>query len=83
MVRTMMDEGGGGGAAGAGGPQTAGGAADVVEEEKGVAQPGGQLVQGGRASTYVGATHFMAILEDVSLLFSSCPHWFFQGGKEI
>ncbi|EXF77191.1 fungal specific transcription factor domain-containing protein [Colletotrichum fioriniae PJ7] len=58
MVRTMMDEGGGG-------PQTAGGAADAVEEAKGVAQPGGQLVQGGRASTYVGATHFMAILEDI------------------
>ncbi|KAK7456191.1 hypothetical protein CaCOL14_004232 [Colletotrichum acutatum] len=61
MVRTMMDEGGGG-VAGVG-PQIA--AADAVVEEKGVAQPGGQLVQGGKASTYVGATHFMAILEDI------------------
>ncbi|KAG7057713.1 fungal specific transcription factor domain-containing protein [Colletotrichum scovillei] len=65
MVRTMMDEGGGVAGAGPGGPQTTGAAADAVEEEKGVAQPGGQLVQGGRASTYVGATHFMAILEDI------------------
>ncbi|KXH52920.1 fungal specific transcription factor domain-containing protein [Colletotrichum simmondsii] len=65
MVRTMMDEGGGVAGAGPGGPQTTGAAAEAVEEEKGVAQPGGQLVQGGRASTYVGATHFMAILEDI------------------
>ncbi|KAK1538194.1 fungal specific transcription factor domain-containing protein [Colletotrichum paranaense] len=66
MVRTMMDEGGGVAGAGPGGPQTTGAAVDAVqEEEKGIAQPGGQLVQGGRASTYVGATHFMAILEDI------------------
>ncbi|KXH65470.1 fungal specific transcription factor domain-containing protein [Colletotrichum salicis] len=62
MVRTMMDEGANGV-----GPQTAGtgAAAANAVEEKGVAQPGGQLVQGERASTYVGATHFMAILEDI------------------
>ncbi|OBR11853.1 C6 transcription factor [Colletotrichum higginsianum IMI 349063] len=57
MVRTMMDEG----AVAAAEPQDSSvGIADV-----GVAQPGGQFVQGERASTYVGATHFMAVLEDI------------------
>ncbi|TQN69246.1 Fusarisetin A cluster transcription factor fsa6 [Colletotrichum shisoi] len=57
MVRTMMDEG----AVAAVEPQDSSvGIADV-----GVAQPGGQFVQGERASTYVGATHFMAVLEDI------------------
>ncbi|OHE92648.1 fungal specific transcription factor domain-containing protein [Colletotrichum orchidophilum] len=66
MVRTMMDEGGGGGVgAGAGSEAAGNGVAASAMEDKGVAQPGGQLVQGGRASTYVGATHFMAILEDI------------------
>ncbi|GKT58597.1 C6 transcription factor [Colletotrichum tofieldiae] len=60
MVRTMMDEGGAAAAAAAPRGSPAGPA-----EEVGVAQPGGHFVQGERASTYVGATHFMAVLEDI------------------
>ncbi|GKT40840.1 fusarisetin A cluster transcription factor fsa6 [Colletotrichum spaethianum] len=56
MVRTMMDEGA------AAPPQNP---APAGAREVGVAQPGGQFVQGERASTYVGATHFMAVLEDI------------------
>ncbi|KAK1992456.1 fungal-specific transcription factor domain-containing protein [Colletotrichum falcatum] len=59
MVRTMMDDGGGGAYA------LSSAAAGSRPEEVGVAQPGGQLVRGERASTYVGATHFMAVLEDI------------------
>ncbi|KAK1986608.1 fungal-specific transcription factor domain-containing protein [Colletotrichum cereale] len=59
MVRAMMDDGGDGGVPA---PSVAAGAR---AEEVGVAQPGGQLVRGERASTYVGATHFMAVLEDI------------------
>ncbi|KAK2019699.1 fungal-specific transcription factor domain-containing protein [Colletotrichum eremochloae] len=58
MVRTMMDDGGGGGGDGVI-------PAGLRAEEVGVAQPGGQLVRGERASTYVGATHFMAVLKDI------------------
>ncbi|WYZ38654.1 hypothetical protein EsH8_III_000568 [Colletotrichum jinshuiense] len=54
MVRTMMDDGG-----------TPPRAVDAAPKDEGVAQPGGHLVRGERASTYVGATHFMAILEDI------------------
>ena len=32
----------------------------------------GQVVEGNRSTTYVGATHFMAVLEDVRSLFATC-----------
>ncbi|KAF6841723.1 C6 transcription factor [Colletotrichum plurivorum] len=57
MVRTMMDDGV------AVPPAVA--AAAAAPARRDVAQPGGQFVQGERAPTYVGATHFMAILEDI------------------
>lgn len=53
MVRDMMEEGAK--------PQTS---APARDESVSVA---GQVVHGERGATYVGATHFMAILEDVSL----------------
>jgi hypothetical protein len=59
MVRNMMDTGEG---VGAGNGKTAAAAALDVG-----LQMTGQVVRGERATTYVGATHFMAILEDVSL----------------
>ncbi|TDZ53614.1 Fusarisetin A cluster transcription factor fsa6 [Colletotrichum trifolii] len=55
MVRTMMDEGG----------EAPAPAQVTAPKEEGVAQPGGQFFQGENATTYVGATHFMAILEDI------------------
>ena len=36
----------------------------------------GQVVQGGRATTYVGATHFMAMLDDVRVSFALFPFVF-------
>ncbi|KAF6806560.1 C6 transcription factor [Colletotrichum musicola] len=57
MVRTMMDDG-----VAVPPAVTAAAAAPAPRD---VAQPGGQFVQGERAPTYVGATHFMAILEDI------------------
>ncbi|KAK1599558.1 fungal-specific transcription factor domain-containing protein [Colletotrichum navitas] len=62
MVRTMMDDG----VVPAPSCTSSSIATGARVEEVGVAQPGGQLVRGERASTYVGATHFMAVLEDVS-----------------
>ncbi|OHW94613.1 C6 transcription factor [Colletotrichum incanum] len=59
MVRTMVEEG-----AAAAVPR----GAPAGAEEVGVAQPGGHLVQGERASTYVGATHSMAVLEDIEVM---------------
>lgn len=57
MVRKVMDDEGGGQAPAAAGPdQTPGEGLDVK----------GQVVKVDRSTTYVGATHFMAILEDVS-----------------
>lgn len=62
MVRGMMDDDGGGGLAAAAipsdrnGPPGAEGKAQVVV--------GGGV--GGKSATYVGATHFMAMLDDVS-----------------
>ncbi|KAF9881049.1 hypothetical protein CkaCkLH20_01199 [Colletotrichum karsti] len=55
MVRTMMDDGG----------SLPSAAPAPVPKDENVAQPGGQIVQGERGTTYVGATHFMAILEDI------------------
>lgn len=63
MVRSMMEEGGdGAGARGVG--QASSTAAPAADE--GVAT-GAQVVHGEKGSTYVGATHFMAMLEDVSI----------------
>ncbi|KAK2759713.1 C6 transcription factor [Colletotrichum kahawae] len=41
------------------------GATPTTAREEGVAQPGGQFVQGESSTTYVGATHFAAILDDI------------------
>ncbi|OLN82085.1 putative transcriptional regulatory protein C1F7.11c 3 [Colletotrichum chlorophyti] len=61
MVRTMMDEGVGQEPSA---PAAAAAAAAATKDDD-VAQPGGQFVRGDRGATYVGATHFMAILEDI------------------
>uniref|UniRef100_L2G2T5 C6 transcription factor n=1 Tax=Colletotrichum fructicola (strain Nara gc5) TaxID=1213859 RepID=L2G2T5_COLFN len=55
MVRTMMDDG----------ASLLQGATPTAAREEGVAQPGGQFVQGESSTTYVGATHFAAILDDI------------------
>lgn len=58
MVREMMDAEGGAGPRPAG--ETSGGAPVAGPEVQ------GQVVRGEKATTYVGATHCMAMLEDVS-----------------
>jgi hypothetical protein len=58
MVRGMMD--------GEDTPAVGAGAGAAAPERSGAAPAwGGQVVQGERATTYVGATHIMAVLEDV------------------
>lgn len=76
MVRGMMDEGegegeaNGAGAGGGDGDGDAPGSERVVDErtgeEEGAVGGRSTVVSGRRATSYVGATHFMAILEDVS-----------------
>ena len=54
MVREMMGSEGGGG-----------GAQPARVESQEFRTGTGQVVQGDRGTTYVGATHFMAMLDDV------------------
>ncbi|SPO00659.1 uncharacterized protein DNG_03408 [Cephalotrichum gorgonifer] len=72
MVREIMAEGdvatSKGGNADGGGKEGAGAASGGKEEEEAVVGEKGTVVSGRRATSYVGATHCMAILEDIEVL---------------